>query len=49
MKVYKDNKTAMEKAFPTLTNFAVQQMSDLTNSFMNTQKELRAREDIFKQ
>lgn len=41
MKVYKDNKDAMLKAFPTLTNFAVQQMSDLTTNFMNTQKELR--------
>lgn len=49
MKVYKDNKDAMLKAFPTLTNFAVQQMSDLTTNFMNTQKELRARQDIFNQ
>jgi len=47
MKVYKDNKDAMLKAFPQLTNFAVQQMSDLTTNFMNTQKEQRARQDIF--
>lgn len=48
-KIYKDNKDAMIKAFPELTNFAVQQLSDLTTNFMNAQKDLRATQAIFEQ
>ena len=48
-RIFKENSAAILKEIPELTNFAVQQMSDLTTNFMNTQKEARARQDLFQQ
>lgn len=48
-RVYKENYQAILKEVPQLTNFAVQQMSDLTTNFMNTQKELRDNKIAFDQ
>ena len=40
-KIFKDNAAQIMKEVPALTNFAVQQLSELNTNFMNTQKELR--------
>jgi len=40
-KIFRDNAAQIMKEVPALTNFAVQQLSELNSSFMNTQKELR--------
>jgi 3-polyprenyl-4-hydroxybenzoate decarboxylase len=48
-RIFKENSEAILKEVPALSNFAVQQMSDLTNNFMNTQKELRATQATFDQ
>ena len=46
-RIFQENSDAILKEVPELTNFAVQQMHDLTTNYMNTQKDLRTQQDTY--